>query len=145
MSAVPAPPLAPSPLGRLPREDRERVIAAIAGALPPADAFAVLALLAGPPAEATILPDDLQDAAQIAILDAFPAGHGAVTVSRLGIARVATESWLPQLRERFSGMGTDAVADALQEVLHHRRAEHAGLPSPKPPQIDRNVAEHQRS
>lgn len=122
MTATVAPASAASPLGRLPRDDRERVIASVARDLRPEEAAAVLAALAGTDDEVAALPDALQDAAQIAILAAFPPGHGAVTVSRLGLAPVATESWLPAIRERFSGMGVAAAADALQDILRRRDA-----------------------
>jgi hypothetical protein len=110
-------------LSRWPRPDREQVTGALSRALSPADAATVLAALAGTAEEVAALPEGLQDAAQVALLDAFPDGLGAIIVSRLGIARFATERWLPQLREQFESMAVEAVAHVYRDVLRRHRSQ----------------------
>lgn len=123
MGASVAPTTLPSPLRRLSPTERQRVIATIYRALGLDEAARVLSALAGTPREVWALPDELQDRVQVAILEAFPPGQGAVVTSRLSIARVGTETWLPALRRRYAGLGVDAVADEIERESDPRPAE----------------------
>lgn len=119
MGAATAPAFLPSPLGRLERPERERVIALINESLDPTEAALALAALAGTVQEAWALPAPLQGRILRAILNTFPAGHAAIVVSRLGIARVGTESWLPAVRARYAGMDVAEIAREIERQLGH--------------------------
>jgi hypothetical protein len=129
MSAPALPSAPPSPLSRLNVDERERAIATIYRAVDPDDAAHVLAALAGTPQEVWALPDQLQDRVQEAILAAFPPGQGVVVVSRLSIARVGTDTWLPALRTHYTGRGIDAVADEIERDRDRQPVEERPLPS----------------
>lgn len=118
----------PSPLSRLASDDRQEVIATIYQAVGPDDAARVLAALAGTPQEVWALPDHLQDRVQDAILEAFPSGLGAEVVSRLSVARVGTDTWLPALRASYAGRGVDAVASEIEQEFGRHPAQERRSP-----------------
>jgi len=91
MVARVAPTVVPSPLGRLTHQDRQRVIDALTTRLPHDDAVTVLAALAGSSVELAVVPFELQERAQAAILAALAPIHGAVVASDLGIAMKGDE------------------------------------------------------
>lgn len=115
MSAPIVAPVAPSPLGRLALADRERAIAVINQTLDADEAPHALAALAGTRAEAAALPDSIQDRLLHAILKAFPAGHAAVIVSRLGLARVGVDTWLPALQQGYEGKALDDIIREIEQ------------------------------
>lgn len=100
-----------SPLSRLEPQDRAKVIAAISSDLPRAEAVTVLTALAGSRDEVLALPWPMQRHVQKLLLRIFPPGHNALVVSRLAIALVPTDAWLPEIENELNaGSVDDAIA-----------------------------------
>lgn len=93
------------------------LIRALTRELVETDAAAIIAALGSTPIETAALPGRLQDQALAVIVRAFPAGHGAVIVSQLGIARVGTDTWLPRVRKSFEEKGIDAAIAEIRREL----------------------------
>lgn len=87
------------------------MIGAISAQLPPAEAVAVLTALAGSRDETAALPRAIQRRVQELLLRSFPPGLNAIIVSRLCVALVPTEDWLPEIEDQLNtGDVDDAVA-----------------------------------
>lgn len=100
-----------SPLSQLATAERAKVIGVVADQMPPAEAVAVLTALAGTRDETAALPWAIQRRVQELLLRAFPPGLNAIIVSRLGIALVPTEDWLPEIEDHLNtGNVDDAIA-----------------------------------
>src|SRR6185312_13234769 len=97
--------------------DRMLLIGALTRDLAEADATQIIAAFGSTPEDTAALTDRLQDRALAVILRAFPAGHGAVIVSRLGITRVGTDTWLPRVGSQFDGKGIDAAVEEIGREL----------------------------
>lgn len=103
-----------SPLSRLSGADREQLIALINTQFAPREAVTLLSALAGAREEAAALPRALQFRLQRAILNKFPVGHAAVVVSRLGIARIGSDTLLTELRERTAHEDVATLAKEIE-------------------------------
>jgi hypothetical protein len=100
-----------SPLGLLAPKDRAKVIATISSDLPRAEAVTVLTALAGSREEVLALQWTLQRRVQELLLRAFPPGQNALIVSRLALALVPTDQWLPEIEDELNaGSVDDAIA-----------------------------------
>ena len=103
-----------SPLNLLAPNDRANVIAALCGQLPPAEAVTVLTALAGSREEVLALPWPVQRRVQELLLRVFPPGLNALVVSRLAIALVPTEQWLPEIEDELNAGGVDDAIATLK-------------------------------